>query len=57
MADTATVSFSQSTYMVEEDAGGVEITISLSNPVSEDVSVMVTSSDNNAIANGTLCVL
>ena len=43
-----TVSFSQSTYSVNEDDGVVQPVLVLSNPTSTDITVQVRSNDNTA---------
>ena len=43
-----TVSFSQSTYSVNEDAGPVQFELVLSNPSSTDITVQVRDTQNTA---------
>ena len=43
-----TVSFAQSTYSFNEDAGPVQPVLVLSNPSTTDITVQVSTSDGNA---------
>ena len=43
-----TVSFSQSTYSINEDVGSIQLTLVLSNPSSTDITVQVVDDDNTA---------
>ena len=43
-----TVSFSQSTYSINEDVGSIQLTIVLSNSSSADITVQVVDDDNTA---------
>ena len=45
----ATISFSQSTYSVNEDNGSVQAVLVLSNPSSTDITVQVRDNGNTAI--------
>ena len=44
----STVSFSTPNYIVNEEVGTLQITVMLSNPLSSNVSIQVTDSNNSA---------
>jgi len=46
----ATVTFSQSTYSVDEDAGPAQPVLVLSNPSSTDITVQITDTQNTAFS-------